>query len=69
MNDVIQLESPEELVHCDGLECIASQALDGDKEAQVFLTELWEEPWTSIKTKLETEGCPRESADRREMGK
>lgn len=57
INDVWDLESPDEKVTSDILSGYCSVALDGNKVNQQFLRGLWDnESWESIKKKLETEG-------------
>ena len=54
--DIWSFETDKELNAIDSLNLIASSALDGDLSSQQELVDLWEEPWQSIKKKLEMEG-------------
>lgn len=56
MNNVIQLETDDEIVASDGLSAIVESAFLGRHSCQDYLKKLWNENWLSIKEKLQTEG-------------
>ena len=55
--DIWILESNLERAASDALNVMyVVPALKGDRSAQQYLSRLWEERWSSVKEKLETEG-------------
>jgi len=57
MNDVWILETQEQEATSEHLSTIVDLAIDGDKQSQNYLKELWPEcSWQTIKERLLTEG-------------
>ena len=56
LTDIWKLETPLEDIAIETINAITRLALKGNTEAQFYLSDLWQERWDSIKSKLESEG-------------